>query len=282
MMVKFITMIQNLGANQNSWAEKIRLKCYTVLASESEINFKRANKLVSSIQKLHKDFRTEEKKLTKFQNLFEEKVKELRACQKLVQCAEERKRLHSSYSPERKRDARVDSYRSKRSSREDDLLALQLKLQTAIADRKTAEKDLEKHVCFLRGWQNKFNILLSRKLDELEKNETERVVLLQQTIKIFIAICREIAVETVQQLDSLQMEIDPFQDNVQFVKTNRIGTVRPPLHTPGLYYEQTLIAEKRSFKGSEERKEDTSSASYRNFDAKYTKLLQMILGKDKT
>merc|ERR1719320_1974686 len=245
MMVKFITMIQNLGANQNSWAEKIRLKCYTVLASESEINFKRANKLVSSIQKLHKDFRTEEKKLTKFQNVFEEKVKELRACQKVVECAEERRRIHNAYKPERKRDAKVDNYRGKKGTKEDDLMALQLKLQTAIAERKTAEKDLEKHVCFLRGWQNKFNILLTGKLDELEKNETERAFLLQQTIKIFIAICREIAVETVQQLDSLQMEIDPSQDNAHFVKINRTGTIRPPLHTPGLYYEETLIAEKR-------------------------------------
>jgi len=295
MMTKFLVMIQNLGANQKLWSEKIRLKCYRVLASKSEDIFKNASKLVGSIQKLHKDFRAEERKLRKFQCIFEEKVKDLKAMEKLMDCAEERKRRHDSYTysfkvgkkqnPSRK-VANADNFLGKKSLRDDELMTRQLKLQTAMTDRKSAEKDLERHVCFLRGWQSKFNILLTKKLDELEKNETQRVVLIQQTIKIFIAICREIAVETVHQLDSLQMEIKPSHDNTQFVMLNRTGTMRPPLHTPGLYYEQMLLAEKRSFatsSGAASRQEgETNSDSYKNYDAQYTKLLQMILGKDKT
>jgi len=296
MMTKFLMLLQNLGTNQKSWAEKIRLKCYTVLASKSEDIFKKTSKLVSSIQKLHKDFRAEERKLRKYQYVFEEKVKELQVMQKSMQCAEERRKIYDSYnynfkvgvkrrSPARK-EANGDNYLGRKGQREDELMAIQLKLTAAINDRKTAEKDLEKHVCFLRGWQSKFNILLTKKLDELEKNETERVVLIQQTIKIFIAICREIAVETVHELDSLQMEIKPSHDNAQFVKLNRTGTVRPPLHTPGLYYQQMLQAEKRSFtpaSGFGSRGESsTDSATYKNYDVQYTKLLQMILGKEKT
>lgn len=296
MMTKFLMMIQNLGANQKAWSEKIRLKCYRVLASKSADIFKNASKLVGSIQKLQKDFRAEERKLRKLQCVFEEKVKELKAMQKLMEDAEERKRIHDSYnynfklgmkkhSPSKK-DASADNFLGRKGPREDELMTRQLKLQTAIMDRKNAEKDLEKHVCFLRGWQSRFNILLTKKLDELEKNETERVILIQQTIKIFIAICREIAVETVHQLDSLQMEIKPSHDNTQFVKLNRTGTIRPPLHTPGVYYEQMLLAEKMSFTASSglgSRQEgETNSEKYKNYDAQYTKLLQMILGKDKT
>jgi len=296
MMTKFLMLLQNLGANQKSWSEAIRLKCYRVLASKSEDIFKKTSKLVGSIQKLHKDFRAEERKLRKYQYVFEEKVKELQAMQKLMQCAEERKKIHDSYNynfkvgskrrGQARKEANVDNFLQRKGQREDELMTIQLKLTAAINDRKTAEKDLEKHVCFLRGWQTKFNLLLNKKLDELEKNETERVVLIQQTMKIFIAICREIAVETVDQLDSIEMEIKPSHDNVQFVKLNRTGTIRPPLHTPGFYYEQMLQSEKRSFApvfgvGSREES-STNSATYKNYDAQYTKLLQMILGKEKT
>jgi len=92
MMVKFLMMIKNLGANQNSWAEKIRLRCYKVLDSKSADIFRSASKLTSSIHKLHKDFRAEERKLRKLQNVFEEKVNELKELEKTMRYAEERKK----------------------------------------------------------------------------------------------------------------------------------------------------------------------------------------------